>query len=712
MSSTSDMSAVPSRRRLIVEVLNDEGANWMFVFKLLLALFITGWLAMRFAMEQPTTAMFTVAIVMHRQSGMVLAKSFYRALGTLAGAAAALVIVGLFPQERVLFLGAIALWVGLCSGGAALYRNFKAYAFVLAGYTAVIVVLPAITHPLVVFDSAVSRIGEVLLGVLVSGVVSDVIFPSRLRDDLRRATNEQFAHFIAFVGENSGGAIAREAMGAAQLRFVREAVTLEDLRASVIFEDPEARARSGRMQLFNQRFMTASTSFQTFHHLLHRLQRSGHGAVAEALIELYAPISEALALPVEAGQSARALLPRLVAYRENLPARAAVLRQRSTDSHELSDFDTGDSLLRRFAVELRDYVDAATMLQAPQWTHGAVEIVRFARGNDFAGAGLAMLRSVLTVGAVSLFWLASAWPYGPIALLVATVFSGLFASAPNPVQLTSRALLGVVFTTIGAFICQFFVLAKMDGFVLLMAGLSPFLMIGAYMSVKPKIAFIGIGYLMGFFLVLTISNPQTYNVLAFINNATAVILGMATAAIAFVIVPPVVGSAWQRRRQVDRLRNQIALVAEAPLEGLRERFQSFNSDLVLQIATHTVPGSDESRKEFGWALSVREVGRAVIELRYDAISSGLPQEACTKVSEATHALGQLYNQPTTAHYLAARDAIVAAIAAATAILSSHPVAGRLLDHLHLIRIVMLDDESVLAQFVTPIPATTEIAHAP
>jgi uncharacterized membrane protein YccC len=706
------MSAVPSRRRLILDVLNDEGANWMFVFKLLLALYITGWLAMRFSMEQPTTAMLTVAIVMHRQSGMVLAKSFYRALGTLAGAAAALVIVGLFPQERMLFLGAIALWTGVCTGGAALYRNFKAYAFVLAGYTAVIVALPAITHPLAVFDSATSRIGEVLLGILVSGVVSDVIFPSRLRDDLRRAANEQFTHFIAFVGENSGGAIAREAMGLAQLRFVREAVTLEDLRASVIFEDPEARARSGRMQLFNQRFMTVSTSFQSFHHLLHRLQRSGHGTVAEALIELYGPISTALALPVEAGESARVLLPRLVEYREHLPARASVLRQRYTDSHELSDFDTGDSLLRRFAVELRDYVDAAVMLRAPQWTHGAVETVHFARGNDYAGAGLAMLRSVLTIGAVSLFWLGSAWPYGPLALLVANVFSGLFASAPNPVQLTSRVLLGATLTTIGAFICQFFVLAKMDGFVLLMVGLSPFLMIGAYMSVKPKIAFIGIGYLMGFFLVLTISNPQTYNVLVFINNAMAVILGLATAAIAFVIVPPVVGTAWLRRRQVDRLRNQIALVAEAPLEGLRERFQSFNSDLLQQIVSQTVMGSADSRKEFAWALSVHEVGRAVIELRYDAISSGLPQEVCSRVSEAMHALGRLYNQPNTAHYLTARDAVLAAIAAATAILSSHPIAGRLLDHLHLIRIVMLDDESVLAQFVAPIPATTEIAHAP
>ena len=59
-----------------------------------------------------------------------MAKSFYRIIGTLVGAAVALFFVALFAQERALFLGALALWIGLCTFGSQYARNFAAYSFV------------------------------------------------------------------------------------------------------------------------------------------------------------------------------------------------------------------------------------------------------------------------------------------------------------------------------------------------------------------------------------------------------------------------------------------------------------------------------------------------------------------------------------------------------------------------------------------------------
>src|SRR6185437_12659441 len=178
-------------------------------------------------LEQPATAMITVGIVMHPHTGMVQAKGFYRAIGTLCG------------STFGLFLLCLSLWVALCAGGATLYRNFMAYGFVLAGYTAAIVSLPAVGNPLGVFDSALMRVSEVMLGIVVAGVVSDLVFPDRLRLVLRQSAREHFAHFIDFVRGSTGGGIPREEMEQAHLRFVRAAVQLENLRASVIFEDPE-----------------------------------------------------------------------------------------------------------------------------------------------------------------------------------------------------------------------------------------------------------------------------------------------------------------------------------------------------------------------------------------------------------------------------------------------------------------------------------------
>jgi len=189
MSAIDVTSSTAGRRQIALDTLREEADTWLFVVKVLLAFFVTGWIAMRLALPQPSTAMLTTVIVANRQSGMVLAKSFYRALGTLAGAVAGVVVVSLFPQQGELFLVAMALWVGGCAGGATLYRNFKSYAFVLAGYTAAIVALPAIDNPPGVFDSAVARISEVLLGLLVTGAISDTVFPVRMRGSSSRISS-------------------------------------------------------------------------------------------------------------------------------------------------------------------------------------------------------------------------------------------------------------------------------------------------------------------------------------------------------------------------------------------------------------------------------------------------------------------------------------------------------------------------------------------
>ena len=69
-------------------------------------------IAFTFNLDQPQWALLTVFIVSQPQGGLVLAKSFYRIIGTLIGAGVALLLVGIFAQERVLFLGVGSLCLG------------------------------------------------------------------------------------------------------------------------------------------------------------------------------------------------------------------------------------------------------------------------------------------------------------------------------------------------------------------------------------------------------------------------------------------------------------------------------------------------------------------------------------------------------------------------------------------------------------------------
>lgn len=700
-------AAPPSMREVVVTTLREETATWLFVVKSLLAFYITGWLAMRLALPQPSTAMLTTIIVANRQTGMVLAKSFYRAIGTLVGALAGFLIVSFFPQERVLFLSALSLWVGACAGGAMLYRNFKSYAFVLAGYTAAIVALPVINHPLEVFDSAVWRLSEVLLGIGVSAAVSDVVFPSRIRDDLRRLCRAQFANFIDFVQRVMCGKVARADIENAHLRFVRDAVTVEDLRSSVIFEDPEARARSGHMLLLNQRFMATSTTLQTLHHLINRLKRRGHDVAADALIKVYRPLADALDAPIEAGAAARVLLPRLDGARQTIKERKAALRAGMVSAYDMLDFDTGATLIDRFVDELHGYVEAASALQAPRLSGIVTERVRFERSNDFRGAGLTMLRTTLVMGLLSFYWIVSAWPHGGSTILLATVFSGLFAATPNPSQWVQHVSLGFLLGMCASFVCQFFVLPLMDGFGLFVAGTVPFLMMGMAMMAWPITARAGVGYCMGFTLTLAARNEMDYDVVFFWNDTLAQLIGLAAAGAAFVLLPPAISSMWLRGGQLERLRRQVRLAATAPLPGLRARFESINHDLFGQIVAQTERGSQASRSMVAWTLSVHEVGRTLIELRDDMAGRPLPEEVHEAIERSIEAIAQLYEHPDTTTYAQARSAV----AATMAMIDGDEAMALLLNHLHVLRLAMLDEQSVLAAYMQANPDAQGVAHA-
>src|SRR5712692_11946093 len=160
---------------------------WIFAAKTTVSGLLALLVAFTFNLDQPKWALLTVFIVAQPQSGLVLAKSFYRIIGTVVGAAGALVLVSLFAQERVLFLGTLAIWIGLCTFASKHARNFAAYGFVLSGYTAAIVGIPGALDPGNAFFTAVARVTEISLGIMTTAAISHLVLPVSLADSLRRA---------------------------------------------------------------------------------------------------------------------------------------------------------------------------------------------------------------------------------------------------------------------------------------------------------------------------------------------------------------------------------------------------------------------------------------------------------------------------------------------------------------------------------------------
>ncbi|WP_369937805.1 FUSC family protein [Xanthomonas tesorieronis] len=698
----------PRLRAVLADALRGEGEAWLFVLRTLLSIYLAGWIALRLDLASPMTAMITVVVVMHRQTGMVFAKGFYRVLGTLIGSVAALAMVALFPQEPVLFVLVLAIWIGLCTGGALLYRNFKAYAFVLSGYTVALIALPAVNQPQNVFALVTARVTEVLLGLLVTGVVSDVVFPSRLRQTLRDTVRRAYDGFLDFVRDATGGQLSRASMEQAHLRFVRDAVQIEDLRSSVVFEDPEARVRSGRLRLLNQRFMAVSTSFQSLHHYINRLLRQAEGDVAEALIGLYRPLKAALS---ERGGRERTAetADRLAACRDALATRAAAVRETLPNArHE--DFDVGVSLLQRFFGELHDYVAAEAALVAPQqWRtpQAGGDTAVFLRGNDYAAAALTALRSALLVAAMCWLWIQAGWISGATAVFQAVALSAILSSSANAPAAARSLFKGFVFGAALGAVCQLLVLPQMDGYILFIAGTLPFLLLTLYLASRPALFGFATGTNLAFISILAVQPTPNFNAVTTFNSVVPLLLGTLAVSVAFVFVPPVIGTRWHRQRLLEQLRRQTTLAARAPLPGLHLRLESVNRDLFQQIVAHTPPGSDELRELLGWALSVHETGRTLVELRGDAADGELPAALASEVDAAVQALAGLYLAPSPERHRLALQRIDAALTASRRDDAVPLRWKRTREHLHVLRGALLDADSVLAALAAgPAPAPT------
>src|SRR5471032_118833 len=273
---------------------NTEVERWMFVAKTILASFSALWLAFRLGLDAPYTALATTVILALPSSGMVLEKACYRFLGTLVGCLAALLLVALFPQSPpVLFLG-LAVWVALCTGGAAMYRNQQSYSFVLAGYTAVMIEVPAIDAPDHVFTLAVTRVTEVGLGIICSAVVHDVVFPRRHSRAVMRTVQARYASFITFCTQVLEQRLTPAETELSHLKFAADIAALESGRAAAFFEADHPRSHTRQLHAFNAAFMTVLTTFYTLHRLIHRL-RGAAPAHARPVLELVEPMHAHLA---------------------------------------------------------------------------------------------------------------------------------------------------------------------------------------------------------------------------------------------------------------------------------------------------------------------------------------------------------------------------------------------------------------------------------
>ncbi|WP_460356105.1 MULTISPECIES: FUSC family protein [unclassified Pseudomonas] len=713
-------------RRGLFDWARSDGVTWVYIFKVLLAAFLTLWLAMRLELPQPRTAMITVFIVMQPQSGHVFAKSFYRFLGTLAGSAMMVTLIALFAQNTELFLGSLAIWVGICSAGAARCRNFRAYGFVLAGYTAAMVGLPALAHPDGAFMAAVWRVLEISLGILCSTVVSAAILPQTASAAMRNALYQRFGVFALFVTDGLRGRSKAESFEASNVRFIAEAVGLEGLRSVTVFEDPHMRRRNGRLSRLNSEFMGITTRFNALHQLLERLRVNDEEHVVAAIrpgLQDLAEVLDGFSGRALTSPDAARLATALATYKEGLPTRVRTLRgifqETGPSEAEQLDFHTAYELLYRFVDDLHSYAQTHASLadhrhERERWDEP------FTPQTNWWAAAASGIRASFILIVLGSYWVATAWPSGATMTLIAAATVGLSAATPNPKRMAFQMACGTFLGAVIGFVEMFFIFPWIDGFPLLCVMLAPVIVLGSFLASRPKYAGVGLGLLIFFSTGSVPDNLTIYNPYTFINDYIAMVMGMLVCAAAgAIILPP--NSRWLWKRLEQDLREQVVYAISGKLKGLASSFESRTRDLLHQAYGLAAGQPTVQKNLLRWMFVVLEVGHAIIELRkeqailpvHPAYAESQPWRQAIRVMG--RALVRLFLQPNPSNLeraLVAVDHAISRVAATDEPFAPHfdtSALRRVKSYLHFIRTSLLDPQSPLAAYAVAKPEG--LAHA-
>ncbi|ALL67011.1 membrane protein [Paraburkholderia caribensis MBA4] len=682
-----------------------DGLIWLHLFKTVLAALLALGIAMLLELQQPRTAMTTVFVLMQPFSGMVLAKSFYRIVGTFVGMLAALLLGALFAQQPELYMLGITAWMGACVAAAVRYRHFRWYGFVLAGYTAALIGIPTVIEPNGLFLAALTRAAEVAIGIICSAAVSALIVPRRSSLALQNALQSRHLNFTAFAMKVLDGAVERGTSERYFADLVDEVVGFEATRAFAAFEDPGMRSRSQVLARLNHEFMDVCARLHALHQLRKRLRGNPSVQVVQATAPYFHELSQLLGVHKERrfdSSDAARIAIRLKAFQATLPARMRATRRplESDEPQCLPDFDTAGELLYRFVVEFIRYIDTYASLETNHNPARERPPVRYvSRTNAFVVA-CTFARTAAVVGAISGFWIATNWPSGGMAVIGAALTCALTSSAPNPVRLALQMSVGAACATLAGYLVTCYVYPAVDGFPLLCAMLAPVLALGTFFASRTKTAGYGVGFTVFFCLLAAPDNVVAYAPDLLINNGIAIVVSMLVTAIGAAIVFPV-QMPWLIARIEGDLRGQVTLACTAPLTGLAQRFQSSTHDLMHQLRMLLPKRSRRHRNALRWMLVTLEVGHAAIDLRSEIERATYASDAHARwkpsLDRVTRDLAQLFERPDRAHAERTQISVRAAMRVVQQVLEAVHTdrekrhnQQRILSCLHFIRTALLD----------------------
>jgi uncharacterized membrane protein YccC len=597
-----------------------------------LALFVAFWLEL----DDPFWAGTSAAIVCQLQLGASLRKGWFRMIGTLIGATMIVVLTACFPQDRIAFLVLLALWCSLCAFAATAFRNFASYAASLAGYTAAIIAANNLGATggasSDVFLLAVTRASEICIGIVCAGIVL-------AGTDLGGAQRRLAESFADLAAEIMGRFIRMLALAEARLpdtkaerrEFTRRVIALDPIIDQVLGESSHMRYHSLNLQTAIYGLFGALDGWRGVAAHLGRLPEAARRQGAHIILRSLP--AELRSIP-EKGSPAHWIADPLALHRVCAEAvRTLIGLPADTPSLRL----LADEAAKLLAGMLHVLGGLALLVDAPHHPSPGARGFRLSEP-DWLSALINAARAFLAIGAVELFWVATAWPNGASSMVFVAVL--LLLLSPKG-DLAYGGALAFALGTTGAVVCaaviKFAMLPALQTFPAFCAALGLFLLPAGFaiaVSRQPIVTTVLTAMAFNVMPLLAPTNQMNYDTAQYYNSALAIVVGCGVAPLAFWLLPPL-SPAFRVRRILALTSGDLRRLAIAPVLPTPDDWDSRIYSRLTALPDQATP---LQRAQLIAALSV---GAEIIGLRQMATQLGTAAELDAALDDI--ALGRSIN---------------------------------------------------------------------
>ncbi|WP_426446159.1 p-hydroxybenzoic acid efflux pump subunit AaeB [Siccibacter colletis] len=488
-----------------------------FAFKLATAIVLALFVGFHFNLETPRWAVLTAAIVAagpafaaggEPWSGAIRYRGMLRIIGTFIGSIAALGLIIAMIRAPGLMLLVCCIWAGFCTWISSLVKVENSYAWGLAGYTALIIVITIQTEPLLAPQFAVERCSEIVVGI-VCAIVADLLFsPRSIKQQIDRELDallvDQYRLMQLCVAHGDS-----EAVDKAWGDLVRRTAALEGMRSNLNMESSRWAWANRRLKALNTLSLTLITqACETF-----LVQNTRPDAVPDTFRELFAE-------PVETVTDVHRHLKRM---------RRVIIWTGERDTpvtvYSWIGAATRYLLLKRGVV-------GNTRISAIEEEILDQEVVIKPASAERHHAMVNFWRTTVSCTLGALFWLWTGWTSGNGAMVMIAVVTALAMRLPNPRMVALDFVYGMlVALPLGAFYFLVILPSTQQSMLLLCISLA---VLAFFIGIEVQKRRLGsLGALAGTINILVLDNPMTFHFSQFLDSALGQLVG---ALLAFVVI--------------------------------------------------------------------------------------------------------------------------------------------------------------------------------